>query len=291
MDTYLDLRAFCKTVDADYPALTLYCLADHAGMPGLPEVLLQAGTQYASLFAGSKEENAVSVAPLLFSLKDAERKRLLLEWIARHGTFSSSMLMLASPMDIPSLTARLAARLDVTISDEMNVMFRFFDPRVFEAMLQIFSEERKAAFLGIAASWWYVDRSGQMVCVPSAFRDADDIDDLQTLSSDEEFAFVDASAPDQIAQLVATMLPEQYGSLHAARRFSFIQQHSAAATALDIHSIHDVAMYCGLVLLHGEGFADRPEWTAILASVKTGKVTLMDAVIEMETENEVNVSI
>lgn len=286
METYLDLQEFFRAVDADYPALELYCLADHAGMPGLRETLQQSGVRWASLFAGSREENALSVAPLLFSLRAAERNAALLNWVARNGTFTSTVLLLVSPFDLPALTVRLAARLDATISDEMNVMFRFFDPRVFEAMLQIFNDERKSIFLGIAACWWYVDRCGQLIPVPSVVLENDEIGRAIQLSSDEEFALVEASAIDQIAQLVATMVPEQYSSLGAARRFPFLQRHTAAAESVGIHSVHDVAIYCVLALLHGEDFAVRPVWTAILAAVKTEKITLVDAVIQMEAEND-----
>jgi hypothetical protein len=195
------------------------------------------------------------------------------------------MLFFVSPLDMPALTGRLAARLDATISGDMDVMLRYFDPRVFEAMLQIFPEERRAAFLGIAACWWYVDRCGQLVCVPSAVQDTDPFDGPTTLSAEEECAFVDASEPDQIAQLVSAMLPEQYGRLGGAGRYPFIQRHAAAAREFGIDSVHDAALYCTLVLLHGEQFAEGPAWSALLATVKTGHIALMDAVIRMEEED------
>lgn len=128
MEPYFDLVGFAAVATSDFPGSEVYGLADHGGMPGLDKQLARAGIAWRTLFEGSHEEGAAAVAPLLFSLSEAwaDGHRRLLEWVAEHGTYTSSLLLLATPLPIDEVAARLACRLDAMLSEEMNVLLRFF---------------------------------------------------------------------------------------------------------------------------------------------------------------------
>lgn len=275
MNAYLDLQAFCRVAAEAYPSNSLYCLADHAGMPGLHRQLVQTGVAWNSLFHGSAEESALPAAPLLFPLLAANAR--LLEWIAEHGTYTSSMLMLSSPLGLEELRDRLARRMRARISDEMNVLLRFFDPRVFEVLVDVLDEEQRDRFLNPAQCWWYPDRSGQLRSQPAKFA-VDEYAGHLELSAAQEFALVDASEIDQVAQQLRSMLPDAYIRMTPVQRAGFLRRHMADAGKAGVVATHEVALYCGLALLHGEEFAHRPPWRDMLVQVGEGSSSLIDVV-------------
>jgi hypothetical protein len=171
MDDYIDLRSFSNEVASAFPANRLYCLVDHAGMPGLHAELMRAGVPWTSLFAASREAEALKAAPLLFPLDEEARKAhsQLLPWVARHGSFTSSMIMLSSPLALDELGRRLARRMNARISENMEVLLRYFDPRVFEALIPELEADQRDAFTGVADCWWYVDRTGNPVPQRAAY--------------------------------------------------------------------------------------------------------------------------
>jgi hypothetical protein len=157
----------------------LYLLVDHAGMPGLVQMLVQTHSNWRSLFEGSKEENALSVAPILFSINltnEPLKRCRLLNWVCQNGIYTSSVILMISPLPIDVLAARLRQRLEATIPDNMEVLLRYFDPRIFESLCRILSKKQKEDFLNVAACWWYTDRIGELreeKCVFSEFETSD----------------------------------------------------------------------------------------------------------------------
>lgn len=279
MNDYLDLQAFCRAAGDAYPNNSLFCLVDHAGMPGLHRQLVQTGIAWTSLFQGSAEEVALPAAPLLFTLDPAHTR--LLQWIAEHGTYTSSMLMLSSPISLHELRDRLARRMSARISDEMHVLLRFFDPRVFEALVEVLDEEQRTLFLNPADCWWYPDRSGQLVSRPASHA-ADEIVSPLELSAAQEFALLDASEIDQVATQLRSMLPDAYIRMRPAQRVDFLKRQIAAADRAGVVATHELALYCGLALLHGDEFAHTSPWREILVQVGKGSVSLVDAVAAHE---------
>lgn len=279
MSDYIDLQAFCRVATEAYPSNCLFCLADHAGMPGLHPRLVQTGIAWTSLFQGSAEESALPAAPLLFPLEPAHLH--FLEWIAEHGTYTSSMLILSSPLGLDALRDRLARRMRARISDEMDVLLRFFDPRVFEALVNVLDDEQRRRLLSPADCWWYPDRSGQLLSQPSTCV-TDEFDGRLELSAAQEFALLDASEIDQVAEQLRAMLPDTYIRMNPAERIGFLRRHMAAAGNLGVVATHEVALYCGLALLHGEEFADRSPWRDILVQVGQGSSSFVDAVAAYE---------
>lgn len=275
MSDYLDLEAFCQLAAEAYPPNRLFCLADHAGMPGLHGQLLRFGLPWASLFQGGAQETALAAAPLLFPLDPADAR--FLDWLTRHGTYTSSMLMLSTPLDLQALHGRLAARLCARVSEKMDVLLRFFDPRVFEALVEVLDEAQRKRFLGPADGWWYPDRSGELASRPAAYVADEDGEPLE-LSAAQEFALLDASEIDQVAAQLQSLLPDVYIRMTPSERVRFLLRHMRAAKDSKVVATHEVSLYCGLALLHGEDFAQMSPWKGILAQTGTGSIGFADAV-------------
>jgi hypothetical protein len=282
MDDYIDLRSFSNEVASAFPANRLYCLVDHAGMPGLHAELMRAGVPWTSLFAASREAEALKAAPLLFPLDEEARKAhsQLLPWVARHGSFTSSMIMLSSPLALDELGRRLARRMNARISENMEVLLRYFDPRVFEALIPELEADQRDAFTGVADCWWYVDRTGNPVPQRAAYDAADSFDSPIVLSAQQEFALVDASEIDQVAAQVHSTVPDLYMPMGAPQRVAFLRRQMAAANAEGIVATHELALYCGLALMYGEDFSLESPWPEVLEQVRAG-IPFSDAIDTM----------
>jgi len=280
MYRFLDIPAFHEAAHADYPDMTLYCLADHGGMPGLHRELERAGIDWRSLFAGSSEENALEVAPLLFSVDEALQagRRSLLGWVAEHGTYTSSMLVLASPLGIDQLTAALAQRLDAVVQDDIEVMLRFFDPRVFEALMPVLAEAGRETFLGIAACWWLLDRRGAVVAYPARLHDMDRFEAPLRFDEAQERTLVVASEPDQVASRLAEIVPAQLLEVPLPERHGFIVAQTSAAKGIGVSSLHELTLYCAAALLDGREFATSAKWRDAIVNVSDGKIGFIDAI-------------
>jgi hypothetical protein len=272
MGDYLNLSTFCQETARAWRSNHLYCLVDHAGMPGLHRELVRAGVPWTSLFAASREEAVLQAAPLLFSLDTHARRThaQLLTWLAQRGTYTSSLLMLSSPLELEELGSRLARRMQARISENMDVLLRFFDPRVFEALMASLDKQQQDAFVGVADSWWYVDRCGNVVAQPARYDAGDIFNSPLILSASQEFALVDASEVDQIAAQLEATMPDAYNIMGAPQRYAFLQRQMESAMGDGIVGTYEVSLYCGLALLYGEDFSATTAWQNTFTKVRAG---------------------
>ena len=226
-----------ETFSATSADLRFYALINHGGMPGLVQQLTQTKHDWRNLFQGSTEENAMSVAPIVLPLErnpTSGTGQRMLKWIAEHGTYSSSVLLLASPLGMEALARRLASRLDAVLPGNINVMLRYFDTRVFAELMAVLDAAQKAAFLSPASQWWYVDRRGALQSVPATFASHDPWTAPVALDMAQQNSLIDASEPDQIAELLQSSVPDEYGQLPRQDRYDFIVRHSQAAQGFGI---------------------------------------------------------
>jgi hypothetical protein len=285
MLTHHDIYELYRTYSAPVSGCILYGLVDHAGMSGLVKKLNQEKTEWISLFDGSKEEGALTVAPILFQIEADQsgmRHYRLLNWVCERGAYTSSILLLASPLAMPELARRLALRLEAVLPEEIEIMLRFFDPRIFEQLMVVLSEEQKQAFLSVAYCWWFVDRRGQLQDVSAVFAESDSFEVPLILTVKQEGFLLDASEPDQVAELLQSGVPDEYQSLPLSERYDFIVRHMAAARLVGIESTHELSLYCALALLHGEHFATQKNWEAALQDVQAGNLSLEQAAEQIE---------
>ena len=199
-----------ETFSATSADLRFYALINHGGMPGLVKQLTQAKHQWCSLFHGSTEENAMSVAPILLPLErnpTSGTGQRMLNWISERSTYSNSLLLLASPLSLEALAHRLTSRLDAVLPGNINVMLRYFDTRIFAELMTVLDATQKAAFFSPASQWWYVDRRGALQSVSATFAPHDQWATPLALNMEQQNRLIDASEPDQIAELLQNSAP------------------------------------------------------------------------------------
>jgi len=272
------------------PQGRLWALVNHAGVPGFDAQLENEGFQRESLFGEPADAAARQVAPLLFALPDLgdPRCQRLLVWLGDHGSFTGSLLFLWSELPAAALHARLAHRTNARLHDGEEVVLRYFDARVFEALLPVLTPAQRAAWLEPARCWWYVDRAGllQRCDGPPGMPQAQDpLSPALQLDAAQFAALLDGTEPDQVAHLLRQRVPEHFLRVEPPARHAFVlRQMQQARSAWQLASTQDFALYCALALLHGEDFALAPVWQQALQRVKVGELTLAQATRQVEDE-------
>lgn len=261
-----------------------YMLADHAGIPGLHRRLTHTNINWVSLFDGTTQANALAVAPLLIRIEPNSqglRDNAFLTWVCERGTYSSCLMLIASRLALAELAVRLTARLDAKISEDMDVLLRFFDPRVFEQLVRRLSIEQRSDFLGAGSCWWYVDRRGELQAVQSQFSDQELFQSPLVLSARQEHELVDASEVDQVEAQLRLSLPNEFSGLDPCERYNFIAAHMAAGRGFQITATRELTLYCALALLYGGDFSTRPEWSSAFDLIRNGKQDLTTLVASL----------
>lgn len=289
MLTSQSLRNVCAAHATIHPTHNFYLLIDHAGIPRLDGKLHYAKLEWTSLFEGTTQANALSVAPLLILIGRASQKLRdggFLTSVCERGVYSSCLMLIASPLPISALASRLTARLDAKISEDMDVLLRFYDPRVFEQLVDCLSTEQRNDFLSVGSAWWFGDRRGVLRAVEAQFSDEESFVSPLLLSDCQEHKLVDASEPDQVEEQLRLSLPNELSRLPPPERYDFIRKHMAAGRNFRITSTRELMLYCALALVYGEDFSARPEWSSNLDLIREGQLNLTSVVSELSESPE-----
>jgi hypothetical protein len=279
MSTPIDFRALAHDIVAAHPGANLYFLIDHAGLPGLHRQLAGSSTQWASLFDCSREASALQVAPFLMlagSQGELRMSRSLFSWIGEHGTYSSAVVILTSPLEMATLRDRLAARLDIRLSENMEAMLRFYDPRVLESLLKILPAGQARTFFSPADSWRYVDRTGKLASVITAFDAVDNFSTPLVLSERHEFALLEACEVDQVLDLLRQNLPKLIATLPLPDQSTFVSKAISTARQHGIDSIFKFSLYAAISLSQGEMCLAGPQGIRLLDELKRDGTDLLD---------------
>ena len=279
MSAGIDFRAVAEGLLAAHPTSSVYFLIDHAGMPGLHRRLRNSSVQWSSLFESSREANALEVAPFLVLAGSEGRLRMfrdLFAWIGANGTYSSSVVLLTSPLDMANLRRRLAARLDATLSENMEAMLRFYDPRVLESLFRILPAVQARTFFSVAESWAYVDRAGKLASVATTFDPEDNFIAPLVLGEKEEFALLESCEIDQVLDLLRQNVPALMATLPLAEQSTFVDRAIGLARQHGVDSVYKFSVYAAVGLAQGEAFVNGPQGRQFLENLKQDDFDFQD---------------
>jgi hypothetical protein len=282
MLTSQSIRKSCEANTIPHSDEFLYCLVDHAGMPGLHRELFRTKAEWVSLFENTSEAGALQAAPLLFRIhvQHEPGRADPLPWVVANGTYTSSMMFLATPLPLRELASRLTSRLEALISQNMEVLLRFYDPRIFEQLMVVLSSDQRKTFLSVGRRWWFVNRRGELGVVAADYLEHDRFSPPMELSASQETLLLDASEPDLVAAQVISCVPDEYGRIPPQDRHAFISRQIDSARTFGITATYELALYCALSLLHGSEFPNGPHWKSLFDEVRCGRIKLTDAISE-----------
>jgi hypothetical protein len=212
--------------------------------------------------------------------------RSLFEWIGKNGTYTSTVIMLSSPLQIEPLANRLTVRLDVKISEDMKAMLRFFDPRIFEGLMSVLSTEQVASFLAPAERWWYIDRAGKLVSVDARFNVIEELALPLVLSAKQEFDLLDSSEPDRVLASLRENAPELIQKQPLPAQYEFVVTNIQAARSAGLTSIADLVLYNIVVLIKGLDFISGETWSRLMDEIKSKSVDFLAMVSSLDIDEE-----
>jgi hypothetical protein len=143
-----------KTAEALFGALgqgeSLYALLDSARNAEIALRLRGSNMEHDSLYRGRSEEALWDVAPYLVR---CERAAEFFTWVLEKGWGNSWGIFLTSSANLEELCKHFRQFLLVTLEDDKEVYFRFYDPRVLRVFLPTCSTEQMDEFFGPVRSY------------------------------------------------------------------------------------------------------------------------------------------
>lgn len=285
MSAWIDFRTVAEEFIGAHPASNVYFLLDHGGLPGLHRQLLRSSAEWISLFDETQETNALAAAPILVLVGRSgqlQMSRSIFEWIGEYGTYTSSVIILASPLKIDLLRLRLAARLHVRLSEDMDAMLRFFDPRIFEGLTKVLSAEQAAQFFGIAEGWRYVNREGRLVSVASSLDYQNETSESLQLSQEQEGALLVESEIDQVVGLLENSLPQLMGKISAAKKFELINSVMHEARTAGLNTVFKIALCAAIAFNKGRNFVEDGGLRSLIAELRQGNCEFLEMISKIE---------
>ncbi|WP_208279192.1 DUF4123 domain-containing protein [Massilia oculi] len=256
MSKCIDFRSVTAKLLESRPQENIFLLLDHGGLPGLSQQLKCNTKEWMSLFDRTKEEVALEAAPILVLAASGGKirlSRLIFDWLKQRGTYSSSVMMLVSPLDLTCLARELGKRLHTTLAGGVEAMLRFFDPRVFESLFNILTREQKEDFLGVVSSWHYVNRSGQIAQVTNIYGTAKPSEKPVVLSQEQEDHLLAASEIDQILNSLRSSIPDPFSEIPCESQYGFVSESVMEARSEKIGSVLQMSLYTMIRLFYVKG--------------------------------------
>lgn len=270
---YINFQSAVENAAIDSPDQNVYLLIDQAGLPGFSCELQMHSVPRVMLFDDTKEKSAVAATPVLI-LAAAHgviiaRKRLF-NWLSEYASDAFSTVAIVSPLTIGAMRRRLSARLQVELSEKVEAIFRFYDPRILATLINILDTVERDIFLGLASNWIYPNRSGHLESIKTTFYPDDAFKAPLKLRANQEFAFLEASEVDQVLDLLRTVTPRRMAEFSGPEKYSLVKDLICKAKHEGINSILGYSIFSSIFLSGGSKFLDSPLWSEIMNELQNG---------------------
>ncbi|HPR08798.1 MAG TPA: DUF4123 domain-containing protein [Denitromonas sp.] len=202
-------------------------------------------------------------------------RRVLSRWAC-----ASFAAFLESGLPLETLAARLNQRMEATLDDGTDVLWRLFDCRVFEALLDVLDPAQRAIVFSGISRWAFQQRDGT-VGIPhhTVAPPGDTLADTAPLSLTEaqQIALATATEPDSIIDLMLRHGSPRLASLRPHEQYARIRQALDSARAYGIFDAPDQAAWCSLDLALGADFHTQLPWVERLNEIKEKRMTFSQA--------------
>ncbi|MBX3625681.1 MAG: DUF4123 domain-containing protein [Rhizobacter sp.] len=232
----------------------------------------------------STPDEAASVAiPFLVALSDeASKLRSQLATFERWALEFHAVSWLASSIPVDALAAALGRRLDVVLGDELPALLRISDTRILPAVHAVLTESDRERFFALASHWWYYNREGALRVITTAANDEEAWPTPWQIAPQQESALLLAAEPDTVLALLREQAPVELSAVHRDKRHGFVVEQMELARQWGIESTQQQMLFCAIALNLGAEFSQQPTWETALAKVKSGALTLTQALALVE---------
>jgi Domain of unknown function (DUF4123) len=198
-------------------------------------------------------------------------------WLERN-TSHGALSWLVSPLPLAELARRLRARLDARLPDQFDCVNRYFDARVTPHLHDCLSPTQREVFFSVCRQWWVVDHTQRWHSLACNFSAHDSFEPPLTLDDRQQAHLIDACYPYAVIEHFEQTDAELLDEVPASERYAFTRATLRAAAEYGIDGGATAILFCTLALTRGPNFYDEPQWKAALAQVKSGTLTLQQAV-------------
>jgi hypothetical protein len=171
----------------------------------------------------------------------------------------------------------LRQRTEAVLPQNMSVILRYFDPRVFSVLLRAWDADRLQSFLSAGVRWAIPGRRGELQlieCDHSA--PTTPFTAPLNLSTTEEATLIDASEADAIVCLLLNQNNSVLQTLLPPEQYEQVSAALDAAKTFRIEQVPDQATFCACALAQGLGFCELPPWAALMPEVRAGRLKFAD---------------
>ena len=215
-------------------------------------------------------------------LSDKAKARALRR-LCDDGCYASALSVIDSDLPLHDIANALTARCEAQLPDNFDVLLRYFDTRILASLMSVLTSAQLAAFFSCASQWRYADRNGRLV---QAFSTESKVADVFTpplqFSAAQQNALIQAGEVDAVIDVLTRNKLEPLLDMPYPARHPTVQRQFVTAGQWGLSSTPDLASYCTLALLLGEGFESQAPWDSLLAAVKRGEFNLREAIAEVE---------
>jgi hypothetical protein len=275
----VELGAALRTEIGSCPSSHWYVLIDAAQIPDLA-VAMRKGSlchlPHISLFDLEAENQGAGAdaAPYLFYLGGEGDIDRAITYTVQKSLNTYGISWLISPLDLHTLAARLAQRTEAKLTENMEVLLRFYDTRILPHLHFALSPEQANIFYSVAQAWWYVTRAGKLQECKTQFREEDKFRAPLLFTQGEENVLTTLAFPDAVLGKLLEEVPELITTMHRAEQHNFVMRQLDRLQTMGITAMPDIMIYCVICLREGDDFVERSPWIEKWEAIKLGQHTM-----------------
>ena len=256
-----------------------YALLDAAQIPDLADEMRRGALRNLpclSLFSEAPEENGNGrdAAPYLFHLSAGPDSHCAIAYTAQKALETYAVSWLISPLNMSVLAKRLTQRTEAQLTENMEVLLRFYDTRILPNLSRVLSPEQAAMVFGVAHAWRYADRAGQLQSCECQFADEDAFSAPLEFNQTQENKLTALAFPDAVLEQLHDGQSDLMTSMNRAEQHAFVARQITKLNVMGIESMPEILIYCVLALAEGENFAERMPWKEKMDAIKAGNGSL-----------------
>jgi hypothetical protein len=246
---------------------------------------LAIGAQAIDILTGESCVWRESASPVLIELtRDAVRSAIcrgVAEALAK-WRYANCFVFIESPHARDAVIQMLRERTEAVLPQNMPVLLRFFDSRVFAALLKTLSTNQLTSLLAVGSRWALPGRHGELHRIDSDAEsavveflwpiDLDTKQETALIEAGEADAMIDLLLNQNNAALLALLPPEQHQRISAAL---------VAAKALGVEHLADQVAYCALDMELGSKFHEHEPWVSALCDARPRRTAFTDLVAQV----------
>jgi Domain of unknown function (DUF4123) len=195
-------------------------------------------------------------------------RKTLLKW-----RYANCFVYVESQFDFVTESRLLAARTDAELPQNMSVVLRYFDSRVFGPLMKILNVDQRNAFLSAGTRWATPGRWGEL-----QLHDSNIAQPLNSsawalrLDVAQEAALIDAGETDAMVDLLLNQDNAVLLTLLPPEQFERINAALIAAKELQISDLPEQVAYCSVSLELGADFCTQEPWVLWVPQLKSKKL-------------------